>query len=82
METEGIIVEEIVREVRWRKADVAPSNIYAPIVYCTTNGKLGVFKNTMGYIWGNPEPYSKWDWIVDKYSIKYWAYSNEIIPVP
>lgn len=72
----------IVREVDWRTSDTAPSNIEAPILYCTGNRKLGVLKHTSSTVVGNPVPFSDWDWLVDKYSIKYWTYSNEIIPIP
>lgn len=47
-----------------------PGSVHSPILYCTTNGKLGTLKEVRD-----------WDWQCKKYSIKYWTYQNDIKPV-
>lgn len=66
---------DILKEIRWRTADVAPSDINTQILYCTINGKLGVFKDT-----STPDSKSEWKRLAEKYRVKYWTYSNEITP--
>lgn len=64
----------------WRNAEVYyPTDIERPILYCTKNNKLGVFKDTATLLYG--KPCSHWDWLKEKYSIKCWLYQDEIIPI-
>lgn len=82
-------MSSIIKEIEWRdaKKDGGPSDMYAPILYCTTNNKLGTFKNTVGYhgtvgIYGGDviAAHSDWKWLSEKYSVKYWTYQSEILP--
>lgn len=69
----------IVRILNWRESQEEPSDINAPVLYCTAKSKLGVLKNTLCYINGDTsKPFSGWKKLVEKYNIKYWTYSNEI----
>lgn len=58
--------------MKWYKADICPEEFYA-ILYCTTNGRLGVFKE------GKVKDKRDWKWLVEKYSIEYWTTQYEII---
>lgn len=66
--------------IRWRPAETAPDDIFAPVLYCTSNGKLGTLNDTKGSVFGNPEPHSRWKRLAEKYSIRHWVYANEILP--
>lgn len=57
--------------MKWNKTDICPDN--RSILYLTTNGKLGVFKED------KVKDQKDWDWLVSKYSIKYWTTQDEII---
>lgn len=62
--------------MNWCKADISPDIVGCngcAIIYCTTNKKLGVFKE------GKVKDKKEWEWLVDKYSIKYWTTQAEII---
>ena len=73
--------KEITKQVKWKSSDVEPSDWNAPVLYCTANGKLGVFKNTVSYVNGDvTKQHSNWKWYAEKYNIRYWVYANEIIP--
>jgi hypothetical protein len=64
----------------WNPASWAPMNIDLPILACTNNDKLVVFKNSKSLLNGDVEhPFSNWKWMVDKYNIKFWAYQYEVI---
>ena len=39
---------------------------------------MGVFKNTYGLM--NSKLYSHWEWLKEKYNIKWWCYQWEILP--
>ena len=75
-------MNSVIKEIEWRDAkDGGPSDMYAPILYCTTNNKLGTFKNTVGYYGGDVSTaHSDWEWLSNKYSVKYWTYQSEILP--
>ena len=60
----------------WSKAEISTDRAGCngcAILYCTTNNKLGVFKD------GKVKDKKDWEWLVDKYSIKYWTTQSEII---
>lgn len=57
--------------VQWMPVEIGPGSTEQSILYCTRNGKLGVFKEL-----GNGD----WKWLCEKYGIKYWTYQNEIVP--
>lgn len=57
--------------MKWNNTEVCPGN--GAILYLTTNGKLGVFKE------GKVKDQKDWDWLVSKYSIKYWISQCDII---
>lgn len=71
---------DIVKEIRWRPVETDPSDIHLPVVFCTRKGKIGVLKNTLANVTGNPIPTSNWEWLAEKYNIEYWTYSDEIKP--
>lgn len=54
----------------WMPIVTGPGSVHSPILYCTTNGKLGTLKEVRD-----------WDWQCKKYSIKYWTYQNDIKPI-
>ena len=55
----------------WRNAQtITPDALDQPIVCQTHNGKIMTFKSC-----GNERT---WQWHVDKYNIKYWAYQLEL----
>lgn len=47
-------------------------NYDIPIIYWTSNDKCGTFKNTRNK--------NHWEWLVEKYSIKYWRTVDSIKP--
>ena len=56
--------------INWRNADVhCPKSENGPIVYCTTNKKVGTLKSVR----------NQWEWLKEKYSIKWWCYQSEIV---
>lgn len=56
--------------INWLNADVHfPEQSNEPIIYCTSNNKIGVFKDT-----------NNWKFLKDKYHIKWWCYQYYIIP--
>lgn len=63
---------------RWISSDWSPTVTEASIIYCTTNGKLGILKNTEKTIDEATE--SDWKTLKEKLNIKYWAYQNQIKP--
>lgn len=67
----------------WIDAAEAPEDWYAPVLYVTHNGKLGVLKDTVSWYGGNSKDksrhFSDWDSLRDKYSIKQWIYQSELI---
>lgn len=72
----------IAKILKWRESQEEPSDINAPVLYCTANGKLGVFKDTKTCLGGDTsEMFSDWKGRVRKYNIKYWVYSSEITPL-
>lgn len=67
--------------INWQKSDNAPEDIYEPIVYCTKNNKMGVFKNTYTFLGGNEEnKISDWKFLKEKYNVTFWIYQKDIIP--
>jgi hypothetical protein len=54
----------------WIDAAETPSETDIPIIYATSNGKLGTLKKTG----------TNWDWYKEKYGIAYWAYQRSILP--
>ena len=68
----------ITTQIEWKSAELAPSDIRLPVIYCTAKGKVGVLKDTLAKITGNPTPVSKWEWLSEKYNIKWWVYSDEL----
>ena len=69
----------MVAKFEWKSVSYEPGNINVPILAWTKNNKLMVFKDTKSYICGNPNPYSNWKWLAEKYNIKFWAYQSEVI---
>lgn len=62
----------------WQNAEVfTPLLLDEPVLYCTTNGKLGVFKNTREGI----GPNSRWKFLKEKYNVVWWVYQYSIVPV-
>ena len=62
--------------MNWCKAEISPDRAGCEgcaIIYCTANNKLGTFKE------GKVKDRRDWEWLVDKYSIKYWTTQEEII---
>ena len=51
--------------------DVTEQPEEAPILYLTKNSNVGTIKNITTH---------KWDWYIEKYSIKKWVYADKIIP--
>ena len=49
-------------------------NYDIPIIYWTSNDKCGIFKNTKNK--------NHWEWLVEKYSIKYWRTVDSIKKLP
>ena len=71
----------VTKEIKWMDAKECPSDMNEPILYCTKNNKLGTFKNTVGYYGGDVSTaHSDWEWLSEKYSVKYWTYQSEILP--
>lgn len=68
----------IAKILKWRDLSEEPTNTKEPVLYCTANGKLGVFKST---VLCDGDDRSGWKRLVDKYNIKYWTYSKEITPL-
>ena len=60
----------------WSEAEEAPSDVLEPVLYMTTNNKLGVFKNTEK---ANNTGVSGWTRLKEKYNVKFWAYQKDII---
>ena len=65
-------------EFEWRTDEPAEWN--EPILACTENGKLIVFKDTLGF-YGHPSnnPHSRFPFLKDKYNIKCWVYCRELV---
>lgn len=69
----------ILLKIVWNNAEVyTPQKIELPIIYCTGNGKIGVFKDTSTTLYG--KACSHWEWLKEKYNIKWWCYQCEILP--
>lgn len=64
----------------WFNSSNEPIHIDKPVVCVTEKNKLLTFNNTESHIYGDPNPYSNWKWICEKYRIKYWAYQENLIP--
>lgn len=59
----------------WQNAEVfRPIILDEPILYCTTNGKLGTLKNIRSGV------NSHWDFLKEKYHIAWWVYQYTITP--
>lgn len=69
----------MIAQFEWHDASWEPADIDEPVLAWTNNDKLVVFKNTKSYLCGNPNPYSNWKWLRDKYNIKFWAYQTEVM---
>lgn len=68
METDELGVIEIT--IEWKNADVYfPESENDPIVYCTANKKIGTIKSVKNH----------WNWLKEKYNIKWWCYQWEIV---
>ncbi len=64
----------------WNDADIVPDNFELPVVYCTSNNKIASFKNTYGMYNGDESTkHSNWDWLREKYNVKYWVYQKDLI---
>lgn len=68
----------------WKDAKDAPEDIYEPVIYVTLNGRIGTFRDTVGFTAGNEKNkdkhYSNWNWLMEKYNVEFWAYQKEIKP--
>ena len=57
--------------IEWKNADVySPELKNEPIVYCTAKKKIGTLKSVENH----------WDWLKEKYNIKWWCYQWRIVP--
>lgn len=57
--------------LEWKNADVYfPEITNEPIIYCTVNDKIGVLKEVKNH----------WNWLKEKYNIKWWCYQWRILP--
>lgn len=57
--------------LEWKNADVYfPELQNEPIIYCTVNKKIGVLKSVKTH----------WNWLKEKYNIKWWCYQWRILP--
>jgi hypothetical protein len=57
--------------IEWKNADVyCPELKNEPIVYCTAKRKIGTLKSVENH----------WDWLKEKYNIKWWCYQLRIVP--
>lgn len=72
----------ITHYIHWRNADVySPTDMDLGILYCTSNSKIGVLKNTFTYEGGDiNKKHSHWDFLKKKYNITWWVYQIDIIP--
>lgn len=58
--------------INWQNADIySPEQKDEPIIYCTANNKIGVFKEVKEH----------WPWLKKKYNIKWWCYQYYVIPI-
>ena len=68
---------------RWNYATEAPTDFYKPVVYITKNNKIAVFKDTVSWTGGDAKDktkhYSNWEWLREKYNIKYWVYQEDLL---
>lgn len=65
----------------WYDDIVAPADFEAPVVYCSSNNKIGTLKNTYAIIGGDTsKKHSNWEWLVEKYRIKCWTYQSDLLP--
>ena len=66
----------------WNPTSLEPMNIDLPILACTNNDKLVVFKDTKSYLGGDTKhPISGFKRLVEKYNIKFWTYQYEVINI-
>lgn len=64
----------------WKDADIAPDDFELPVVYCTGNNKIASFKNTYGMYNGDESTkHSNWNWLREKYNVKYWVYQKDLL---
>lgn len=64
----------------WNDADIVPDNFELPVVYCTKNNKISSFVHTYGMYGGDENTkHSNWEWVKEKYNIKYWVYQKDLI---
>ena len=67
----------------WNSANFAPADWYAPILYISGNNKIGVLKDTVSWLGGEwkdkSKHYSDWEWLKDKYNIKFWVYQSQLL---
>lgn len=63
----------------WNDASIIPEDYTLPVLCKTNNGKLLVFKDTSAMYGGKKETiHSGWNFLADKYNIKYWVYQYEV----
>ena len=55
--------------LEWKNADIYFLE-NEPIVYCTENKKIGTLKSVKNH----------WNWLKEKYNIKWWCYQWTILP--
>ena len=57
--------------ITWNNSDVyIPDQNEEPIIYCTSNNKIGVLNGVK----------HQWSWLKEKYHIKWWCYQYYILP--
>lgn len=56
----------------WNKSEIKPETNYS-IIFLTENNKFCTLSE------GNKNLTTDWKWLVDKYSIKYWALQKDLI---
>lgn len=61
-------IEIFTKEITWRNNAVIPLGA-EDILYLTEKGRAGVLKKAS---------MRDWQWLIDKYHIKYWTYLNEL----
>jgi len=59
--------------INWQNADIyIPEESNEGIIYCTVNNKIGTFNDIKNI--------NHWNFLKDKYHIKWWCYQWKILP--
>lgn len=60
----------------WIDAEEIPSDVHEPVLYLTTNNKLGTFKDTETF---SGSGLSHWESLRRKYHVKCWVYQKDVV---